>query len=144
MDALGVRTPRLSAIAEWVIAALFLCATIAVAALIVHELRVEPVFSADTVAAPVTPSVPASIPARAVSVPVLALPDGVELSIGQSVSEVAAKLGRSAESGRQERDEGLLGERLTRFYEYKGSRFILVFEPFERRAEARLAAIYLR
>ena len=35
------------------------------------------------------------------------------------------------------------GERLTRFYEYAGSRFIVVFEPFERNGEARIAAIYL-
>jgi hypothetical protein len=54
-----------------------------------------------------------------------------------------ARLGRAAESGRQEIDRGSLGERLTRFYEYAGSRFILVFEPFERNGEARVAAIYL-
>ena len=58
-------------------------------------------------------------------------------------SAVAARLGRAAESGRQEVDRGSLGERLTRFYEYAGSRFILVFEPFERNGEARVAAIYL-
>ena len=38
---------------------------------------------------------------------------------------------------------GVFGERLTRFYEYGGARFILVFEPFERNGEVRLAAIYL-
>ena len=46
-------------------------------------------------------------------------------------------------SARQEVDRGTLGERLTRFYEYAGSRFILVFEPFERNGEPRVAAIYL-
>jgi len=40
-------------------------------------------------------------------------------------------------------DRGTLGERLTRFYEYGGSHFILVFEPFEKGGEARLGAIYL-
>ena len=40
-------------------------------------------------------------------------------------------------------DRGSLGERLTRFYEYAGARFILVFEPFERNGEMRVAAIYL-
>ncbi len=39
--------------------------------------------------------------------------------------------------------EGVCGERLTRFYEYAGARFILVFEPFERNGEVRIAAIYL-
>ena len=33
-----------------------------------------------------------------------------------------------------------LGERLTRFYEYGGSRFVVVFEPFERNGEPRVAA----
>ena len=77
------------------------------------------------------------------SVPVLPFLDGKEIRIGETVSAVAARLGRAAESGRQEVDRGSLGERLTRFYEYAGSRFILVFEPFERNGEARVAAIYL-
>jgi hypothetical protein len=41
-------------------------------------------------------------------------------------------------------DRGALGERLTRFYEYQGTRFLLVFEPFERRGALRVAAIYLQ
>lgn len=88
-------------------------------------------------------SIPASIPARAVSVPVLPFLDGKDVRIGETASVVAARLGRAAESGRQEVDRGSLGERLTRFYEYAGSRFILVFEPFERNGEPRVAAIYL-
>ena len=63
--------------------------------------------------------------------------------IGETASAVAARLGRAAESGRQEVDRGNLGERLTRFYEYGGSRFILVFEPFERNGEPRVIGIYL-
>ena len=35
-----------------------------------------------------------------------------------------------------------LGERLTRFYEHAGTRFVLVFEPFERKGEPKVAAIY--
>ena len=79
-----------------------------------------------------------SVPERALSVPVLPLVDGQELRIGDSVSAVAERLGRAAESGRQEVDRGAVGERLTRFYEYSGSRFILVFEPLEQDGEARL------
>ena len=59
------------------------------------------------------------------------------------MSDVAAALGRAAELGRQEVDRGSLGERLTRFYEYGGTRFILVFEPFEPNGESKVAAIYL-
>ena len=88
-------------------------------------------------------SVPACVPGQALSVPVLPLVDGKELRVGDSVSAVAERLGRAAESGRQEIDRGRNGERLTRFYEYSGSHFILVFEPLERYDDARVAAIYV-
>lgn len=134
---------RLTPVLEWLIAAMFLSATVTVGAMIVRELRVQQVRTAPAPARAIIVSVPASVPARAVSVPVLPLLDGKELRIGESVQAVASRLGRAAESGRQEIDRGSLGERLTRFYDYAGSRFILVFEPFERNGEARLAAIYL-
>jgi hypothetical protein len=86
---------------------------------------------------------PPSVPPRAVSVPVLPFLDGKEIRVGATAAAVAEMLGRAAEVGRQEVDRGTLGERLTRFYEYAGSKFILVFEPFERNGEARVAAIYL-
>jgi hypothetical protein len=34
-------------------------------------------------------------------------------------------------------------KRLTRFYEYGGTRFIVVFEPAERNGEPRIIGIYL-
>jgi hypothetical protein len=144
MDALGTRPwLRLAPVVEWVIAAAFLSATLAVGSMIVRELRaVTPVRTAPA-ARPIAASIPAAIPARAVSVPVLPFIDGKEIRVGETASAVAAKLGRAAENGRQEIDRGSLGERLTRFYEYAGSRFIVVFEPFERNGEARIAAIYL-
>jgi hypothetical protein len=142
MDAL-VRH-RFAPVVEWLIAAAFLCATLAVASLIVRELRGPTVRgAAPQPARPIVFSTPAAIPAKAVSVPVLPLLDGKEIRVGETFSTVAARLGRSAEVGRQEVDKGSLGERLTRFYDYGGTRFILVFEPFERNGEARVAAIYL-
>ncbi len=145
MDALHVRPRfRLAPVFEWVVAALFLIATLAVGSMILRELRPsQPVRGAVPAARPLVASIPAAVPPRAVSVPLLPFLDGKEIRIGESVSAVAARLGRAAESGRQEIDRGSLGERLTRFYEYAGSRFILVFEPFERNGEARVAAIYL-
>jgi hypothetical protein len=126
------------------IAAAFLFATVAVASLVVRELRGPNRVLAETPAArPLIASMPASVPSRAVSVPVLPFLDGKEIRVGQTAASVAASLGRAAESGRQEIDRGTLGERLTRFYEYAGSKFIVVFEPFERNGEARVAAIYL-
>lgn len=142
MDALRIR-PAFGPIVEWLIAAAFLCATVAVGSLIVQELRSPAPVRAAQPARPLVTSIPASIPARAVSVPVLPFLDGREVRVGETAAAVAARLGRAAEIGRQEVDRGSLGERLTRFYEYGGSRFIIVFEPFERNGEARVAAIYL-
>ena len=145
MDA--VRVPgrfRLAPLVEWLIAASFLLATIGVASLVIRELRGPIRIQTGAPAArPLVASIPPSVPARAVSVPVLPFLDGKEIRVGETAAAIAATLGRAAESGRQEVDRGTLGERLTRFYEYSGSKFILVFEPFERNGEARLAAIYL-
>jgi hypothetical protein len=33
---------------------------------------------------------------------------------------------------------------MTRYYEYGGTRFVLVFEPFEQKGAPRIAAIYLQ
>jgi hypothetical protein len=145
MDAL--RKPSafgLGPILEWLVAAAFLAATVAVGSLIVRGLSSPaPMRAAQPDARAPLPSMPSSIPARAVSVPVLPFLDGKEIRVGDTASAVAARLGRAAESGRTEVDRGALGERLTRFYEYGGSRFILVFEPFERNGEPRVMAIYL-
>ena len=144
MDALGVRSRiRFGALFEWLIAAAFLAATVAVASMIWRELQPAVPARAAAVARPLLVGTPSAVPAGAVSVPVLPFIDGQEVRVGETLTTVAERLGRAAESGRVEVDRGSLGERLTRFYEYKGSRFILVFEPFERNGVARVAAIYL-
>jgi hypothetical protein len=141
MDALRV---RVAPVVEWVVAAGFLAATVLVASLILGALHApRPVLRAAGVARPVLAGTPAVVPDRAVSVPVLPFNDGRELRVGDTASAIAERLGRSAEEGRQYTDQGTLGERHTRFYEYGGLRFILVFEPFERNGEPRVAAIYL-
>lgn len=145
MDALGPRF-RLGPILEWFVAAVFLFATFAVGSLIFQEIRPSAAPAARAAvpeARPLVASIPPAVPARAVSVPVLPFIDGKEVRIGETVPAVAAKLGRSAESGRQEVDRGSFGERLTRFYEYAGSTFILVFEPLEENGEVRVSAIFL-
>ena len=141
MEATPVRV-RLGSALEWLIAAAFLLATVAVATLIVRELRTAP-RAAGPVTGPAAVSLPAGIPSRAISVPVLLLLDGKDVRVGQSVDHVSRVLGRSAEVGRQLADRGALGERLTRFYEHNRTRFVLVFEPFERNGELRVAGIYL-
>jgi len=144
MDAVRVRSRvRFASVFEWLIAAAFLVATVVVGSLVVREIRVNPPARALPAARPLVASIPPGVPMRAVSVPVLPFLDGKEVRVGETVFAVAARLGRAAEIGRQDVDRGSLGERLTRFYEYAGSRFILVLEPFERNGEARVAAIYL-
>lgn len=141
MDALRV---RFAPVVEWAVAAAFLAATVSVGTLVLGALRAPHVpRSAPSVARTVVAATPAAIPSGAVSVPVLPFRDGREIRVGDTATSVATRLGRAAESGRQEIDRGALGERLTRFYEYGGFRFILVFEPFERNGEPRVAAIYL-
>jgi hypothetical protein len=145
MSALRSRhTSRIAPAMEWLLAAGFLSCLVGIGALLVHQLQ-GPVVAPRSapLARALSTSVPPAVPSRAVSVPVLPFKDGKEVKVGDSVSAVAAALGRAAEVGRQEVDRGSLGERLTRFYEYGGARFILVFEPFERDGEVRLAAIYL-
>ena len=141
MDALRV---RVAPVLEWVVAAAFLAATLLVASLILGVLHApRPVLRPATVARPVLTGTPSVVPQRAVSVPVLPFSDGREVRVGDTASAVADRLGRSAEAGPLYTDQGALGERITRSYEYGGLRFILVFEPFERQGEPRVAAIYL-
>lgn len=143
MDALDSRS-RLAPLLEWLIAALFLAAAVGVGAMILGELRATSRRPSAAAASLPAESVPAVIPERAVSVPLLPLSGGKELRIGDTLVSVAAQLGRAAENGRQEVDRGTFGERLTRFYEYGGTRFILVFEPLERHGDVKVAAIYLQ
>lgn len=145
MDALGSRPHyRLGPIVEWLLAVGFLLAVVALGSVVVRQLRGAPAPGPDmNVARPLLASIPSVVPARAVSVPVLPFKDGKEVRVGEAFAAVAAALGRSAEVGTLEVDRGALGERLTRVYEYAGARFFLVFEPFERNGEARLAAIFL-
>jgi hypothetical protein len=139
----SVARARFGAVVEWAIAVAFLAATFAVGSLVLRELRAEPAATAAPLVSSVPASLPASVPERAVSIQALPLADGAQIKVGETLAVVSARLGRAAESGRQEIDRGSLGERLTRFYEYEGVRFILVFEPFERNGEPRVAAIYL-
>ena len=139
MDALRL---RIASLLEWGIAAAFLAATVAVGSLILQGVRGPSRVAAAEMPAPVAP-IPAAVPAGAVSVPVLPFQDGKKVRVGDTSTTVTASLGRSAESGREEADQGRLGRRLTRFYEYAGFRFIVVYEPFERNGEPRVTAIYL-
>jgi hypothetical protein len=137
---------RVESALEWGLAAAFIVGALGVGSLVVREVRsvsaVMPVIAREAPAPAVIP--PAAVPPRAVSLPVLLLSDGNAVRVGESLSDVAATLGRQAEVGAQAVERGEFGERLTRFYEHAGSRFALVFEPLQRDAEPKVAAIYLQ
>jgi hypothetical protein len=141
MDAIRA---RFGSLLEWVVAAGFLFATILVGSLIVRELRTATPSAAPRPADRAAAAQPASVPARAISVPVLLLLDGKEIRIGDSMDAVAERLGRGAEVGTQLVERGPIGERLTRSYEHAGTRFVLVFEPFEAKGRPRVVGIYLQ
>jgi hypothetical protein len=136
---------RLESALEWGIAAAFLAATLAVASMIFQGLRGPGVVQAEAPRAdtPIVRATPAAVPAGAVSVPVLPFSDGKAIRVGDTAADVVTTLGRAAETGREEADRGRLGQRVTRFYQYAGFRFIVVYEPFERNGALRIGAIYL-
>lgn len=136
---------RVGSAVEWVVAAVFLLATLAVGSLVLRELRAAasatPVLPSASVAAA---ALPAHIPEKAVSVPLLILAPEKEIRVGDSAARVAAVLGREAETGVQQSDIGPLGERTTRFYDFSGTRFALVYESAEKGGSHKVTAIYLQ
>jgi hypothetical protein len=131
---------RLGSVVEWAVAALFLIASVGVASLAMRELRASasvasplPVFSG---------AAPAGLAERAVSVQHLLLSAGKEVRVGMSLAEVVTSLGRAAETGEERADVGPLGDRVTRFYDYGGTRFALVFEQVK--GQPRVTAIYIQ
>jgi hypothetical protein len=136
---------RFGSAIEWVLATVFILAVLAIGSLVTRELRTVSAVPSVIAREPQPPSVvPAAVPSRAVSVPVLLLPREKGVRVGDSLATVAARLGREAEVGSLAAERARFGERLTRFYEFQGTRFILVFEPFEARGEPKVAAIYLQ
>jgi len=135
---------RLGSAADWTAAAVFLLATVGVALLILRAFTAidspsrQPVQSAKPAAAP------AALPALSIPVSLLNLPGNRQLRLGDRLEDVALLLGREAETGAQAVEEARTGLRLTRGYEYANLRFTIVFEPFERNGEFRIAGIYLQ
>lgn len=135
---------RFGSVIEWMLAAAFILAAFTIGSLVLRELRMVnaamPLSASD---APPARVVPNGVPAGAVSVPVLLLAGRKEVRVGDTAAAIAARLGREAEVGKQTVERASFGERLTRFYEHTGTRFVLVFEPFEPGGEPKVASIYL-
>lgn len=136
---------RFGSAIEWVLAAAVILAVVAVGSIVVREMRTVgagmPVSARE---AQPTSVAPAGVPARAVSVPVLLLTRDRSVRVGDTLSAIAARLGREAEVGMHAVEPSPFGERVTRSYDCDGTRFVLVFEPREARGEPRVAAIYLQ
>jgi hypothetical protein len=133
--------PRFSSTSEWLTAAVFLLGTLLVGLLIVRELRVTP--PAATSAPSSLPAVPA-VPPDAVSVPTLMVGGAHEIKVGDRATDAQRQLGSAVKLVKQTVEQGPIGTREIRSYQLATTEFIIVFEPFERRGEMRVAAIYLQ
>jgi hypothetical protein len=138
---------RLGSAVEWLVAAVFLLATLAVGSMVLRELRAAASVGPETTRAAVvaaSSTLPTRVGGRAVSVPLLILAPEKEIRVGDTAARVAAVLGREAETGVQQSDIGPVGERTTRYYDYSGTRFALVFESPDRGGSLKVTAIYLQ
>ena len=135
--------PRLGSSGEWLTAAVFLAATLLVGSLVVRELRGVPQAFLGP-AEPPAVSASEAVPPEAVSVPALMLGAANEIRVGDRADAAVSRLDAGVVLVKTTVEGGPLGPREVRSYELSGTRFILVFEPFERRGEPRVAAIYLQ
>ena len=129
---------------QWALAVVFLAAAVVVGTIVVRELRAVRGGAAGSATAAVESPPPTSVPAGALSLPVLLFDDEKGIRVGDTATHIAALLGRGAEVGRYEVDAAADGERLTRFYEYQGRRFVLVFTLAESHQDPTVTAIYLQ
>ena len=141
MHVIDAPRPRISFTGEWLTAAVLLVGTLLVGLLIVRELRVAPAPAGSP--EPVSSSATA-VPADAVSVPTLMAGGAHEIKVGDLAADALSQLGSSVTLVKQTLERGPIGPREIRSYQLAGTQFILVFEPFERRGELRVAAIYLQ
>jgi hypothetical protein len=134
---------RFGSILEWLLAATLIVAALAAGSIVFREVRtvraVMPVIAGEAQAH----EAPAGIPERAISVPMLLLGNGREVRLGDRASEVAARLGAAVQIVSESLDQTAVRERITRFYDALGTRFIVVFEGGAGAGDPRVAAIYL-
>lgn len=134
---------RFGPILEWALAACVVGGAAMLVSVAVGELpRVRPVVPVIAGEAAVDDR-PSGVPPRSVSVPMLLLGNGREIRLGDRAAEVAARLGSVPQVISESLDRGDVRERITRFYNYLGTQFVLVFDV-EPNADPKVAAIYLR
>jgi hypothetical protein len=133
---------RLGAALEWVLAAAVIVAVLVAVSTVIHEARtVRPVMPVIASEAPAG-NASAALLERAVSVPILLLGPDATLRIADRESEVTRVLGAVARAGVDTIERVNGNERITRAYEYLGTKFVLVFEALRRDEEPAIVAIY--
>ena len=120
--------------AQWVLMAALAAAASLVTSLVVRELRFAPSLDAGAEAATST-----GLPSDAISVPALVLAEGHQVRVGELRTDAMGQLAALRLLNRTE-EQGPLGVREVRAYQG----VTLVFEPFERAGDPRVAAIYLQ
>jgi hypothetical protein len=135
---------QFASIFEWLLAAAVVAAVLAAGSVVFREMRAVRAVMPVIAGAARTDDVPAGIPPRAVSVPVLLLDRGKAVHIGERLSDVEARLGSEGQAAADVVDREGPRERLIRAYDYAGAHFVLVFELADRTTEQRVAAIYVR
>jgi len=136
------------ALAEWTVAIVLLAGGVWAAGRVVDRLRqlerVVPIspLSASEVATSAVAGVPASIPPRSVSVPILALGDNLLIKVGDRAADVLARLEGLAVAGVAGVERLATGERITREFAHAAGRFHLVLEA-EATGVARVTGIYV-
>src|SRR5262249_46993258 len=119
---------RFGPLLEWLCAAGFILGAVTLGLLSTREGRevraVAPVIANEAPA----PEAPPAVPSRAVAVPMLPLPDGQVLRLGDRASQILDRLGALAQIGPDNFERDGTHERITRLYEYAGARFALVLE----------------
>jgi hypothetical protein len=144
MEAIRVRfAPAI----EWLCAAAILAGLLAAERAFVQD-GVDGVGHVRAAAAPVVAheapalEAPPAIGSGAVSLPLILLSDGKEIHLGDIASRIVERLGPSAQVGADAIERDGARERITRIYNYVGTRFALVFEAARQDAEPRVVAIY--
>ena len=134
---------RLGSLLEWLGAIACIVAVLAIGGVLVRDLRtvsaVTPVIAHEEAA----PDPPASVPSRSVSVPIVLLPDGSAIHVGDPVGELSRLRAAGGEVAPPTIDRTADGDRVTRFFAHGGQRFAVVLEPLGGDGQARVAAIYL-
>jgi hypothetical protein len=132
---LSLEHDHVSAHMEWAVVAATLAVALLVGSALVRELRVAP-WAFDSTPPPPAPTV---LPREAVSVATLVLAAGGAVHVGEARADAVASLGSLTLLKRTD-EQGPLGAREVRSYQG----VTLVFEPFERAGDPRVAAIYLQ